>query len=249
MTDTLPKKLKNDAILEAVLEVRFEPDASLLPEIVFGRFADAEAWRSFRQARLPTADIPAPIRRADATLRYQPSIEFISPDGGVSIRIGPQVLAYSRRGKYPGWGQFGAELEGAVEHLYRVVPKLHVSRLGLRYINALRSDVHEIRSFSDMDIAIAVAGQSLSSNLNLNFKAEVGTNFESMSRIATIDLAEGSIPDSATVIVDVDVYTARSFAARDVTAVKEWVLDAHQKEKDTFFKILGKTATERLRED
>ena len=66
MAYELPKKLKTDAILEAVFEIRFEPDPSLVSEILFGRFADADEWRAFRQVRLPAADIPASIRRADA---------------------------------------------------------------------------------------------------------------------------------------------------------------------------------------
>jgi uncharacterized protein (TIGR04255 family) len=249
VTNLLPKRLKNDAIIEAVLELRFEPDPSLVSEIIFGRFADVDAWRGFRQARLPTADIPAPIRRADVGLRYQPSIELISADGGISIRIGPQVLAYSRRGKYPGWEVFGVELGTAAEHLYRVIPNVHVSRLGLRYVNALRSDTHGINTVSDTDIAVRVAGESLTSSLNLNFKSDVGSDLESMSRVASVDLAQGSIPEKTTVIVDIDVYTSPSFATRNVNDVKGWIANAHQKEKEQFFKVLGKTATDRLRED
>jgi uncharacterized protein (TIGR04255 family) len=247
--NSLPKKLKSDAILEAVLEIRFEPDPSLVAEILFGRFADVPDWREFKQVRLPTADIPAPIRRADPNLRYQPSIELVSPDGGTSVRVGPQVIAYSRRGSYPGWDVFGAELAKVVDSLYRILPNAHVSRLGLRYINALRSDVHGIKNVSDMDIAIAVAGSDVTSSLNLNFKTDVNSNHEAMCRIATVDLAEGVIPDNASIIVDIDVYTGRSFVTKKIDDVKSWVSTAHQKEKENFFRVLGNEATERLRED
>lgn len=249
MTNSLPKKLKDDAILEALLEIRFEPAPSLVFEIILGRFADSDAWREFKQARLPTADIPAPIRRADPNLRYQPSIELVSPDGAISVRVGPQVVIYSRRGSYPGWDVFGSELEKIADHLYRVIPTAHVSRIGLRYINALRSDLHGINDVGDLDISISVAGEKLSKSLNLNFKSNVGTNLETMSRIASIDLAEGSIPENATMIIDIDVYTGQSFAAKTVDDVKAWVRKAHETEKQSFFKVLGKEATERLRED
>jgi uncharacterized protein (TIGR04255 family) len=246
---SLPKKLKNDAILEAVLEIRFEPEPNLVAEILFGRFADVSEWREFKQVRLPTADIPAPIRRANPSLRYQPSIELVSADGEVSVRIGPQVIAYSRRGNYPGWELFGVELAMVVDSLYRILPIAHVSRLGLRYINALRSDVHGISNISDMDITVAVAGSNITSSLNLNFKTDVNSNHEAMSRIATVDLAEGSIPENASIVVDIDVYTARSFSTRNIDEVKSWVIEAHQKEKESFFKVLGEKATQRLRED
>ncbi|MEW9838616.1 TIGR04255 family protein [Mesorhizobium marinum] len=249
MTKSLPKKLKSDAIVEAVLELRFEPDSSSVPEIIFGRFADVEVWRGFKQARLPTADIPAPIRRADAGLRYQPSIELVSPEGSVSIRIGPQVIAYSRRSNYPGWGVFSDELQTVAKHLYRVIPNVHVSRIGLRYVNALRSDIHGINNFFDMDITVCVAGEDLKSSLNLNFKSTVSASLESMSRIASADFAQGSIPEKTTVIVDIDVYTKSSFSAQNVDDVIECIEDAHDKEKEQFFKVLGKEATDRLRED
>jgi uncharacterized protein (TIGR04255 family) len=204
--DRLPTKLKNDAILEAVLEIRFEQSPSLIPEIFIGRFADNASWSDFRHARMASADIPAPIRRTDPNLRYLPSIEMTSPDGGRVLRIGPQAVAYSRRGVYPGWGtSFGAELRSVIEHLYRIVPGVSVSRLGLRYVNALKSDIHGIRSIGDLAIMVSVADQTLSNSLNLNFKTNIGTDFETMSRIASIDLAEGIIPDNATVIVDIDV--------------------------------------------
>jgi uncharacterized protein (TIGR04255 family) len=249
VTDELPKKLKTDAISEAAFEIRFEPDPSLVPEILFGRFADAGEWRSFRQARLPTADIPAPIRRADPTLRYLPSLDLVSPDGGISVRIGPEVIAYSRRGNYPGWDQFGAELERVISHLYRVIPTAQVSRLGLRYINALRSDAHGIKSINDIAISIAVADSKLFNSLNLNFKSRAGTAFETMTRIASADLAQGNIPEHATVFVDIDVYTFQGYSANDANSVRNWVMQAHDEEKESFFRVLGKAATKRLKED
>jgi len=249
VTNSLPKKLKNDAILEAVLEIRFEPDPSLIAEVIFGRIADVDEWRQFRQARLPTADIPAPIRRADPGLRYQPSIELTSPDGGISVRVGPQVVMYSRRGNYSGWGVFGKALERVIDHLYQVIPNVHVSRIGLRYINALRSDLHGINDIDDMDISISVAGTKTSKSLNLNFRTTTGTNLETMSRIASVDLAQGSIPENATVIVDIDVYTGESFQAKSTADVRAWLANAHETEKQHFFNALGKKATERLRED
>lgn len=249
MGNTIPKKLRIDAILEAVFEIRFELDALVPPEIVFGRFADFDQWRQFNLARLPTADIPAPMRRADPNLRYLPSIEMTSRDGLISVRAGPQVLAYSRRGAYPGWAKFGSELELAVNRLFNVLPQVQISRLGLRYINALRSDHHGIKSIDDTAIRIFVSDVPLTRSINLNFKSREETNFESMSRIASVDLAEGNIPQHATVVIDIDVYTNPPFSPKSADAVNKWMAEAHDEEKARFFSILGEEATERLRED
>ena len=79
MTTTLgkpiPQKLKHDAIVEALVEIRF--DASTIPEVLLGRLADHEPWKGFDQRRLPAYEIPAPIRQADANLRYNPWFELM----------------------------------------------------------------------------------------------------------------------------------------------------------------------------
>lgn len=248
MSDDFPIRLKVDAILEAVLELRFDLDSSVMPEIAFGRFADAESWRGFRQIRLPTADIPAAIRRADPNLRHQPSIELVSANGSISVRIGPQVIAYSRRGEYPGWNRFGKELNDVVVLLHKVIPSANVRRIGLRYINALRSDAHGIRSIADLDLSIKVAGDDLYEGVNVNFKKGFGRYGEVTARIATVDMAEGAIPEHATVIADIDVYTLPSYSEKDQAVVTEWIENAHSEEKRQFFNMLGREATERLRD-
>ena len=247
--DGLPTKLQNDAILEAGLEIRFGLDPAIVSEIFIGRFADSPAWREFRHARLQSADIPEQLRRLDPNLRYLPSIEVTSQDGGTVLRIGPQSVLYARRGHYPGWeGGFGPELRDVSDQLYRVLPACSVERLGLRYVNALRSDLHGIGSVRDLAINIAVGEQPLDKSLNLNFKTNVGSEFETMTRIASIDLAEGAIPDNARVVVDIDVYTTGTFAASDSGEVKNWIEKAHEYEKIAFFKVLGGENTARLRE-
>lgn len=69
-----------------------------------------------------------------------------------------------------------------------------------------------------------------------------------MSRIATIDLAEGALPEKSTVIIDIDVYTPAKFSVSDSVVAKRWIERAHIEEKKSFFKVLGKENTERLKQ-
>lgn len=246
----LPKRLKADAILETTFEIRFDTDASIIPEIMFGRLADAVEWKAFRPARLPTADIPAPIRRSDPNLMYAPAIELTSPDGGIRVRFGPNSISYTRVGNYPGWDEkLSAEIENAIDHLFKAVHDVTTTRLGLRYINALKSDIHGIKSVGDLAISVTVADDVICDSINLNFKTNVNSDYEATCRIASVDLAQGTIPENATVIIDIDVYTIGTFSTRDAAVVKEWVTKAHQTEKENFFKLLGPDVTARLRED
>lgn len=249
MAQGLPKRLKADAILEAAFEIRFNSDTSIVPEIMFGRMAGAAEWKDFRPARLPTADIPAPIRRSDPNLMYAPSIELTSPDGGVRVRFGPQSISYTRVGNYPGWDDhLSVEIEGVIDHLFRNVPDLTATRLGLRYINALKSDLHGIEKVSDLAINVTVAGEAIGDSMNLNFIKKGESDQTATCRIASIDLAKGTIPEKSTVIVDIDVYTDRDFETKDIGVVKAWVAQAHETEKKNFFALLGPDVTARLRE-
>ena len=249
MVVDLPKKLKVDAIVEAVLELRFEPDPHAIVELLIGRLADTERWKSFNQVRLPVADVPSALRQADPNLRYQPLFQLVARDGSVFIAIGSNVLVFSRRGKYPGWDVFGPELNAATDRLYEILPSAKVSRIGLRYINALLSTAHQINSVADLDLDIKVAKKALTKNVNLNYKDENKNGLEIMTRVASVDIAEGAVPENATVIVDIDVYTRNGYAASDAATVKQCIKDAHDAEKLSFFGLLGTAATERLKQN
>lgn len=249
MYHDLPKRLKADSILEAVFEVRFNSDTSIVPEIMFGRMAGASEWKDFRPARLPTADIPAPIRRSDPNLMYAPSIELTAPDGGIRVRFGPQSFSYARVGNYPGWDDhLSAEIDKAIDNLFGNVPDITATRLGLRYINALKSDVHGVERASDLAINVTVAGEAIGDSMNLNFVKKLEPNQTATCRIASIDLAKGTIPEKSTVIIDIDVYTDAEFRTTDIAVVKAWVAKAHETEKKSFFALLGPEVTAKLRE-
>lgn len=244
----LPTRLTHDAIHEAVLEIRFEQDL-VVPEILYGSFVNFENWKGFRQSRLPGADLPAAIRKSNEGLRYQRSIGLTSEDGGTMVQIGPEAMVYSRRGFYPGWNaSFSGELESAINHLWSLLPKLEVNRIGLRYINALRSALHGIKSIEDLNLIIKVDGKEISDSFNLNFITKTELNMACMTRVSTVDLAQGAIPEDSTVLVDIDVYTKSGFKPNSAAEIFSWVQQAHVFEKENFFRVLGKEATERLRE-
>ena len=74
----IPRKLRDDCIIEALCELQF--NSPEIPEVVLGRLADATYWSGFSRNRLPMADIPAPIRNAGPFLKYQPVLELKHPD-------------------------------------------------------------------------------------------------------------------------------------------------------------------------
>ncbi|CAN7342585.1 TIGR04255 family protein [Bosea sp. LjRoot237] len=250
LNPTLPKRLKVDAILEATFELRFDSEASAVPEILFGQLVSTPAWAGYRPARLPTADIPISVRKSEQNLMHAPSIELTSNDGAVKVRFGPYSIVYSRVGKYPGWDPtFRDEIRATVERIFELLPDIEIKRIGLRYVNALRSDLHEIRNYDDVDLSVRLSNEVINTGLNVNYKLRENDNLEIICRVASAELAQGIVPENATIIVDLDVYTPDGHLPLDATAISEWVEAAHDIEKKNFFKILGDDATQRLRED
>lgn len=246
MVDRLPAKLKTDAILEAVFEARFDASPATIPEIFFGRFADNPLWKDYSQRRLPNADIPAALRRADPSLRYQPSIELLHADGERTVRVGPQVMVYAARHPYPGWDVLGQEIAKAIDVMCAVIPEIAVTRLGLRYVNALRADAHGIKNIKDLNLTVQVEGCQLDCEMNLNYRKDVMENNGAIVRIATRDFVEGAIPENSTVIVDVDVYTKEPYQTSDAKQIKLWTELAHVEEKKIFFGLLTPETIKRL---
>ena len=232
----VPTKLKHDAIVEAVFEARF--DTTTLPEVLFGRLTDYAPWKGFQPAKLPAYQLPEALRQVDANLRYTPLFELRREGQNRSVRIGDRVLSYHRLAPYEGWEKFKPELAEAIDGLFTRADGLTIRRLGFRYINAIRQDLHTIGSISELDLKLAIAGESLSGNANLNFTVELSHDTNCTVRISTKEFIEGALPDNTAVLVDVDVYTKDSFKTNDAREVKQWVDFAHGKEKEQFFRLL-----------
>jgi len=135
-----------------------------------------------------------------------------------------------------------------IERLFEKTEKLIVRRLGFRYINALRTDVHGIKSILDLDFIVTAAGERLPGNVNVNFTKALSDDTQCTVRIATADFIQGSIPPTTTVVIDVDVFTKESFRTKDVANVKQWIEQAHTQEKEHFFRLLTNETIDALEE-
>ena len=241
----IPEKLKHDAIVEVLLEIRF--DMTTLPEVFFGRLVDYPPWKGFQQRRMPAYEIPATMRQADINLRYQPVFELVNVPGR-AVRIGGQVLSYHRLQPYIGWTKFQPELADAIDGLFAKAEGLTVRRLGLRYINAIRPELHRINTIVDLDLKLSIEAESVSNNVNINFTTELSADTQCTVRIATTEFVQGVLPQGTSVLIDVDVFTKESFKTQDAQKVKEWVTAAHTREKEQFFRLLTADTIDALEE-
>jgi uncharacterized protein (TIGR04255 family) len=232
----VPKKLKSDAIVEALLEIRF--DTATSPEFLFVRLAEFEPWKNFSQSRLPAYGIPETIRQVDPNFRYQPTFELSEPKGQRAVRIGPKVLSYHLRSPYNGWSEFGKELSSAIEALFTKADELVIRRLGLRYLNALTSQSHAIRSIRDLDVSVCIGNEIISDGLNINMTHSLTKDSSCTVRVATPQFITGSLPPATTVLADIDVFTPEPYEVKSKLEVVKWVDAAHASEKVEFFVLL-----------
>jgi len=243
----LPDKLHHDAIVEALLEIQFETDT--LPERFIGRITDEKSWKTLPQLRLPAYDMPPVLRLAELRFRYMPIIQVSETgDEPRALRIGPNVLSYHRTKKYIGWNRFKPELEKVIDLLFNSTEALRVTRLGLRYLNALTPESHGIDSIDDLDMVVNVASDQLHGNVNLNYNVELGQIGLCTVRVATHEFVQGPLPQNTSAYIDIDVFTTPGFTCTGARDVKTWLEGAHTQEKVEFFHLLTLTTIDALKE-
>jgi uncharacterized protein (TIGR04255 family) len=243
----IPKKLKHDAIVEALFELRF--DTATSPEFLFVRLSEFEPWKPFNQSRLPAYSIPEAVRKLDQNLRFQPIFELIEPQNQRSVRIGPNVLSYHLRSPYVGWAEFSKELANVVNALFMKADRLIVTRLGLRYLNALNGANHGIHGLDDLDLSLSIGGERITGGTNLNVWANSAADISCMVRIATPQFVTGSLPAETTVLADIDVFTPDQYRTENPGDVLAWTREAHDAEKREFFVLLTDQTITNLTEE
>ncbi|HEY1804941.1 MAG TPA: TIGR04255 family protein [Terracidiphilus sp.] len=230
----IPKKLKYDAIIESIVELRFE--TTTRPEFLLVRLAEMDAWKGFTESRLPAYSLPEPLRDVDPNLRYQPIFELQKDQR--SLRIGPRVISYHLRKPYNGWAAFGSEVATVVNALFSKVEAPVIKRLGFRYLNALTQEFHGIRGVSDLDIAVQIGQQTVSDGININVKMKISDDTNCLVKVATPTFVTGSLSAETTVMADIDVFTPEPFETTDSSIAIKWIDNAHEAEKREFFVLL-----------
>ena len=240
----LPERIDPDAIIEALVEFRFEHPE--LPEAIVGRLLDAPLWADYSQIRLPTADIPQPIRESNANLRYLPIIELRNKDNTRSVKIGGHVFSYHFLPQYPGWTTCLQELEAVLKTIIEKLKSADFSRLGFRYINVLRPDEHHVSGLADTKITVTVSNERLTKAVNLNYRRTFESNHTVTVKVSTPEFVAGQVRPGYSLLCDIDVATKDDVSLNGFDAVWAWIKTAHELEKDEFFTILPDAITEQL---
>jgi uncharacterized protein (TIGR04255 family) len=244
VVSAIPDKLTHDAIVEALLEIRFDHDS--VSEVVVGQLTAASAWAGYRVQRLPLADMPAAIRDSEAEFRYQPILQLQRPEAGEILKIGAHVISLHTLAPYPGWPTFGARLQALVAVLFEAVDSPNINRVGLRYLNAL-TQIHGISDLWDLNINFKIDGSRPSSEFMASYRFDPRDDMRGQATIATQAFVAGAAPD-ALAFIDIDVSTPNPLGQISRQDVLLWLEDAHQFEKKAFFELWPEKILSKLRE-
>jgi uncharacterized protein (TIGR04255 family) len=245
--NSLPFKLRDDAIVEALLEIRF--DCSEIQELLVGRLSEFSLWEVFpTKNRVPFADIPLSVRVQDPALKFQPVVELWNEDQTRVVKLGEHVISYHVLVRYPGWSKLKSEIEDAIETLFQKLQGLTIRRIGLRYVNVFYGARHGVQNVYDLNLSISIADITPPHAININYLDDIDQETMCLVRIASPDFMEGE-RGAGNAIVDIDVHTKSAYKGQDSKKVLAWVEKAHTVEKRAFFRILGTELTNKLQED
>jgi len=130
-----PVKLKNDPIVEAIFELRFEPRKSalsdLLPGLMYGKLGD----RFPTLERLPFSTVPREFLQQAPDLKYQARFRLIG--NSFAILFGDYCLSLSSLKPYVGWEQFKPFIIEILGYLKDSTLVGAIERYSIKYVNLL----------------------------------------------------------------------------------------------------------------
>lgn len=157
MNTKIPKRLRQEPLIEAIWQLHFEPVedqpvADILPGILFT--ALRENTPNLRLHRLPVAEIPRPIVESDPNLLTAAKYRIESPDSPFIYQVGDRVVTLNCRKPYAGWPEFKAkviDLAGILSESKVIsAPKRHA----LRYIDFITLESPPSLSFLRLGLTI-----------------------------------------------------------------------------------------------
>jgi uncharacterized protein (TIGR04255 family) len=244
----IPAKLKDDSIMEAIAEVRFDFPPGELEEVVLGRLLDFPEWSSMTiKERLAAAEVPHGIRQSDVSFKFQPHIELRNPKANYSARLGPNVVALHFKAPYPGWNElFFPTVQMAVKAVCHTIKTATVKRLGLRYVNTLTSSRHHLSQLFDLEVSLTVKGKKVKEPVFINYLTEKN-DLKVATRIVSPSLVMVPLPEKTTAVIDVDV-SHEPQSVWNEEQIVSWFDRAHTAEKEEFFGLIPSSVTEKLAE-
>jgi len=230
----LPLELKHDTILEAIFELRFEPEPP--NEAVFGVIYPIimKKFQNLKHIPLPILQLPNVVRNSDPQFKYQP-LNRLQGDG-LSISIGPHVVNFSIIKPYIGWSNWKPSILDILNNLSAERIIKNVERTGLRYLNFVERDI-----FPLINVEIKIIDSTIK-----QASTAVRTEIPDGEYIKVIQLTNGASinvngQNKIGSLIDIDIIRNKNMQNYDFKINLETILDkSHTMAKQLFFDIIKK---------
>jgi uncharacterized protein (TIGR04255 family) len=228
----LPLKLKHDTIVEAIFELRFEPEPP--NEAVFGIVYPivTKKFQGLNHIPLPASNLPDAVRNNDIQFKYQP-INMLQGEG-LNICIGPRVINFSILKPYVGWGKWKPSILEILSNLSDEHVIKNVERTGLRYLNIIEQDVFLL---INMEIKMI---DSMSKPKTISIRTEMAEEeyIKSLQLANNVSFVEKGQPKAGS-LIDIEIVRNTNIKRDDFKTNLETILEnSHLMAKQLFFDIL-----------
>jgi uncharacterized protein (TIGR04255 family) len=234
---SLPIRLKQDTILEAVAEIRFLPQADDVAAVLPGFLRASLPDLSWKLERMPLSEVP-PSLRSKTDLRYQSNLRLVGENW--SIQVADQALGLSSLRPYVGWRDFkslclkvfGSVLSGGLIS--------EIERASVKYINLLPNQSAK-EHLGMTRLSVSAPDRDFRENsLSVRFETK-RDDLLAIVQILTHATAtqEKSKDDKSSfgVVMDIDVIARRRIPP-ELDALSTALEDAHTFEKQIYFGLL-----------
>jgi uncharacterized protein (TIGR04255 family) len=241
---SVPNRLKNEPLYEAVWEIRFAPRQAAL-ELLTGQLhleLKKLGWEITGLSHLPASNVPPTLRQTDATFRYMPVVRL---DGSpLSVAIGERVVVLSCLRPYTGWSRFGACIRQLAEILRTSDLMGQPERFSLKYLDVIQGTP----DLGALAMTVRVGDRALSAEpLQLRAELQAGdlVHIVEVALPSTIRLQTGEELRGCAIGTDT-LCVAEGEALEFWNRFAERLEHVHSSNKDLFFTLLSPATLQSL---
>ncbi len=224
---SLPKRVRNCPIIEAVLEVRFETEFD--HDAVYGSVYSIVKSEWAKGEKLPITEIPTFIRDAEPTLKFSPHYRLTK--GNLLLQIGPAVISIVSKPPYVGSEALFQEFNSVFDKLSEAEIFQKFIRVGVRYIDFFDNNIFDGLNCNFTLCGIPTHPQKTHIQTTIEGNNGFNLNLQLAGRVIT------EIPNQAGFVFDVDTVCELKESA-SIEDVKQLLKSGHIQQKQLFFSLL-----------
>ena len=228
----IPNKITPCPILEAIVEIRFDPESP--DDAIFGIIYNQFKESFPKTEKLPILQIPDQIRSRDPNLIYKPHYKLIKEN--FVVQVGPRIFSLVNIKGYSGWDKFSQEIKEVFELLSKLQVIKEIKRLGLRYVNLFEN----LNIYEKSNLKLALKDEAIV-EYPINLTARIPSN-EFVNQLVMVNHANVAVDNvtyaGSLIDIDTNLEPFPESAKTNLYEFMDIIERAHEEEKKLFFSLL-----------